>query len=243
MKMKQVPCISGPILKDLSVFSYGQYWDYLSLYGYMEHIEIQNHSRRKAWDSGKDHWSLFAAELLCNWKFCKQSNGNCYKKYMSTPCIEILEGFYFGWISDSTYIFLNSKYQCITYMWSLKVIGVKVQLVSCLKSFNHKVPKLTLTLDSATQNAFYSHYPQLACEIGKWLGYTCSPYCVQIFYTQKTKVDLDLFTPWPKINRVSPLIMHNWYVTYESDWTKAAVYMILPRDPRMTLTFVQMTPK
>ena len=42
MKMRQVPCISGPCAKHLSVFGYGRYWDHLSLYGHMERIEIQN---------------------------------------------------------------------------------------------------------------------------------------------------------------------------------------------------------
>ena len=102
MKMRQVPCISGPCVKDLSVFGYGRYWDHLSLYGYMERIEIQNHSRNKAWDSWKDHWSLFTADLFCNWKFRKQLNGYSYKKYMATPCTESMEGFYFERISDST---------------------------------------------------------------------------------------------------------------------------------------------
>ena len=41
MKMRQVPCISGPCTKHLSVFAYGRYWDHLSLYGHMERIEIQ----------------------------------------------------------------------------------------------------------------------------------------------------------------------------------------------------------
>ena len=65
MKMRQVPCISGPCEKDLSVFGYGWYWDHLSLYiyGHMERIEIQNHSRNKVSDSGKDHGSLFAAAV------------------------------------------------------------------------------------------------------------------------------------------------------------------------------------
>ena len=110
MKMRQVPCISGPCTKHLSVFGYGRYWDHLSLYGHMERIEIQNHSRNKVWDSEKGHRSLFAADLLCSWKLWKQPNGYSYKKCMVTPCIENMEGFYFGQISDSTCC-LNSKPQ------------------------------------------------------------------------------------------------------------------------------------
>ena len=77
----EVPCISGPCAKHLSVFGYGRYWDHLSLYGHMERIEIQNHSRNKVWDSEKDHRSLFAADLLCSWKIWKQPNGYSYKKW------------------------------------------------------------------------------------------------------------------------------------------------------------------
>ena len=103
MEIRQVPCISGPCAKHLSVFGYGRNWDHLSLYGHMERIEIQNHSRNKVWDSEKDHRSLFAADLLCSWKFWKQPNGYSYKKCMATPCIENMEGFYFGQISDLTF--------------------------------------------------------------------------------------------------------------------------------------------
>ena len=39
-------------------------------------------------------------------------------------------------------------------------------------------------------------------------------------YTQSAKVDLDLWPPSPKINRVPPLIIHNLHVKFESDWTK-----------------------
>ena len=82
----------GPLRKTFSVFGYGRYWDHLSLYGHMERIEIQNHSRNKVWDSWKDHRSLFAADLLCNWKCWKQPNGYSYKKCKATPGIENMEG-------------------------------------------------------------------------------------------------------------------------------------------------------
>ena len=104
----------GPFRKTSFSFwlRYGRYWDHLSLYGHMESIEIQNHNRNKVWDSEKDHRSLFAADLLCSWKFWKQPNGYSYKKCMATPCIENMEEFYFGQISDSTCC-LNSKRQCL----------------------------------------------------------------------------------------------------------------------------------
>ena len=38
-----------------------------------------------------------------------------------------------------------------TYIWSLKVIGLKLQSVSCLKGFVLKMPKLTLTCDPITK--------------------------------------------------------------------------------------------
>ena len=41
-----------------------------------------------------------------------RSNGYSYKKCMATPCIDNMEGFYFGQISDSTCC-LNSKRQCL----------------------------------------------------------------------------------------------------------------------------------
>ena len=74
MKMRHVPCISDQCAKDMSLSGYGRYWDHLSLYGHMVRIEIQNHSRNKMWDSGKDHRSRFAVDVLYNWKFWKQPN-------------------------------------------------------------------------------------------------------------------------------------------------------------------------
>ena len=105
--------ISGPCEKHLSVFGYGRYWDHMSLHCHTERIEIQNHSRNKSWDSGKDHRSLFAADLLYNCKFWKQPNRYSYKKKcMATLCNEYMEWFFFGQISDSTFC-LNSKWQCL----------------------------------------------------------------------------------------------------------------------------------
>ena len=39
-----------------------------------------------------------------------------------------------------------------TYMWSLKVIGQKLQSVSCPQGLIHRVPKSTLTFDPVTPN-------------------------------------------------------------------------------------------
>ena len=36
---------------------------------------------------------------------------------------------------------------------------------------------------------------------------------------QGGKIDVDLLTLWPKINRVPPLINHNLHMKFESDWT------------------------
>ena len=46
-------------------------------------------------------------------------------------------------------------------------------------------------------------------------------------YTQSAKVDLDL---WPKINRVSPLIIHNLHVKFESDLAKSVVTIMPTRS-------------
>ena len=100
------------------IFNYGRYWDHLSPYGRIESIEIQNHSRNKVWDSWKEHGILFAADLLFTWEFWMQPNGYSCKKYSVTPCIERMEGFYFGRISDSTSC-LKSKRQFL--YWQIQL--------------------------------------------------------------------------------------------------------------------------
>ena len=101
MNMRQVPCISGPCSKDLSVLYYVLYWDHLSLYGLMERTEILNQSSCKVGDHGKNLESRVAANLLCNWRFWKQQKGYCYRKCMANLCIESTEGFYLRQTSGS----------------------------------------------------------------------------------------------------------------------------------------------
>ena len=113
MKMRQVPCISGPCAKHLPVFGYGRYWDHLSLYGHMERIGIQNHSRNKVCDSEKDHRSLFAADFLCSWNFGSNRTGIAIRNAWRLLVLKIWGGgVYFGQIYDSTCC-LNSKRQCL----------------------------------------------------------------------------------------------------------------------------------
>ena len=50
-----------------------------------------------------------------------------------------------------------------------------------------------------------------------------------MFYVQSAKVDLDLWPPWPKINRVPPLIMANVHVNFESDCAKTVVAIVPTR--------------
>ena len=96
-------------------------------------------------------------------------------------------------------------------MWSLKAIGQKLQSLSCPQGLIHRVPKLTLTFDPLTkkQSGSSSHHPQLKYEVWKWLGKNCSRYRVhKVLYTECHSWPWPL-TPWPKINRVPPLIIHN----------------------------------
>ena len=58
----------SPCVKDLVVCHFVRYWDYLSLYGHMEHKETQSQSRRVR-GSEKDFGSRFAVDLFCSWKF------------------------------------------------------------------------------------------------------------------------------------------------------------------------------
>ena len=45
-------------------------------------------------------------------------------------------------------------------------------------------------------------------------------------YSQSAKVDLGLWPPWLKINRVPPLVFHNLHVKSESDWAKTIVCIV-----------------
>ena len=45
-------------------------------------------------------------------------------------------------------------------------------------------------------------------------------------YSQSAKVDLGIWPPWPKINRVPPLVFHNLHVKSESDWAKTIVCIV-----------------
>ena len=57
----------------------------------------------------------------------------------------------------------------------------------------------------------------------------CSVYCVQkVLYTDCQSWPWPL-TPWPKINRVPPLIMGNVHVKFESDWAKTVVAIVPTR--------------
>ena len=69
------------------------------------------------------------------------------------------------------------------------------------------------------------------CEVWKWLGKNCSLYRVhKDFYTEYQSWPW-LLTPWPKINRVPPLIIHNLpvHVKFESDWAKTVVIIVSTR--------------
>ena len=62
------------------------------------------------------------------------------------------------------------------------------------------MPKLTLTFDPVTQ------HPQFTCEGWKWSGKNCSLYPAhKVLYKECQSWPWPL-TPWPKINRVPPLI-------------------------------------
>ena len=96
-------CSSGPCANHLSVFGYGRYYDHLSLYGHMERIEIQNHSRNNVWDFQKDHRSLFAVDLLFNWKFWSNQNGIAIRNAWRLLVLKVWRDFtLIGHIFDST---------------------------------------------------------------------------------------------------------------------------------------------
>ena len=77
--------------------------------------------------------------------------------------------------------------------------------VLCLQGLIHRVPKLTLTFDPVTQNQ------------------NRGLYCVhRVLYTESQSWPWPL-TPWPKINRVPPLVIHNLHVKFEIDWAKTVV--------------------
>ena len=92
--------------------------------------------------------------------------------------------------------------------------------------------KLTLTFDPMTQNQLgsSSHHGECACEVWKWLGKNWSRYCVhKVLYTECQSWPWPL-TPWPKINRVPPLIINNLHVKFESDWAKTVVCIVSTRS-------------
>ena len=94
------------------------------------------------------------------------------------------------------------------------------------------MPKFTLTFDPVTQSEYgsSSHHPQLTCEFWMWLGKNCSQYCVhKVFYTECQSWPWPLH-PWPKMNRVPPLTIHNLHVKFESDWAKTVVAIVPTRS-------------
>ena len=72
-----------------------------------------------------------------------------------------------------------------TCMWSLKVIGQKLQPVSCPQSFIHRVPKVTLTFD-----------PKSILDVKFERDWTKTAVCIvpTRFYTKSVKVDLGLWS-------------------------------------------------
>ena len=69
-----------------------------------------------------------------------------------------------------------------------------------------------------------SHHPQLTCEVWKWLSKNCSRYRAhKVLYIECQSWPWPL-TPWPKINRVPPLIMVNVHMKFESDWAKRCAF-------------------
>ena len=92
--------------------------------------------------------------------------------------------------------------------------------------------ELTLTYDPLTQNekVSSSHHPQLTYEVWKWLGKNWSRYRVhKVLYTDCQSWPWPL-TPWAKINRVPPLIIHNLHMKLESDWVKTVVAIMSTRS-------------
>ena len=77
---------------------------------------------------------------------------------------------------------------------------------------------------------FFLLHPQLTCEVWKWLVKNCSRYRAhKVLYTECQSWPWPL-TPWPKINRVPPLIIHNLHVKFESDWAKTVVCILPTRS-------------
>ena len=111
-------------------------------------------------------------------------------------------------------------------MWSLKVIGQKLSKT------------IDLDLRPVNQNQLGSsfHHSQFTCEVWKWLVKNCSRYRVHnVLYTECHTWPWPL-TPWPKINRVPPLIIHNLHMKFESDWAKTVFTIMSTRSYTQSAT-------
>ena len=110
-------------------------------------------------------------------------------------------------------------------------------------------PTLTLIFDPLKQNQYgiSSPNPPFTCEVWKWF---CSNYCLYRIHKVLSKEwQLTVtFDPWPKINMVPSLTIHNLVNKFESDWTYIAilldlncslyhVHKVLCTVPNLTLTF------
>ena len=108
-------------------------------------------------------------------------------------------------------------------------------VVSIVSTRSYTQSAIVVTFDPMTQNQYgsSSHHSQLTCEVWKRLVKNCSRYRVH-------KVKCDGWpwplTPWPKINRVPPLIIHNLHVKFESDWAKTAVAIVSTRSYTQSAT-------
>ena len=70
----------------------------------------------------------------------------------------------------------------------------------------------------------------------KAIGRNCSCYHVHnVLYTECQNWPWPL-TPWPKINRVPPLIIHNLHVKFESDCSKTVITIVSIRSYTQSAT-------
>ena len=122
----------------------------------------------------------------------------------------------------------------------------------------HRLPKLTWTFDPVTQNeldnaksgipsqggkddldlwpcdqnqfGFSPHHQQPTCEVWKWFDINCSLYCAHKAWYRECQSWPWYLTPWPKINRVLPLIIHNLHAKFERDLAKTVVAIVCTRS-------------
>ena len=112
--------------------------------------------------------------------------------------------------------------------------------VVAIKSTRSYTQSATVDLDLWPRDpksiGFLLSSSQQTYEVWKWLDKNCSRYRVhKVLYTEYHSWPWPL-TPWPKINRVSPLTIRNLHVKFESDRSKTVVAVMSTRSHTQSAT-------